>query len=311
MRRLFLFSCFLFLTAQLLPATTVSRHHRRHAASATARRAGANGRHRASAKRVRLTRLRRARLLRMAMASPIHGTHDSLIHQNIMVGQDQLERIQDDQQLVELITHQQLVELPEDGTIIVNNALPPERRYCRPWTRSFLASFAQDHFEEFHRPLMVTSAVRTVDVQRQLRRWNVNAAALDGDTASPHLTGAAVDISKVGMTRAELNWARQYLLKLVNDGTLDAEEEFLQPVFHVTVYKSFDPSSVPAPTLVDPVIQLPAAAPLVAPAGGSEPGQPAPIPPLESPLAPATPPVHVAPVPGNAVVDGKTTSTAD
>lgn len=193
----------------------------------------------------------------MAVASPIRGTHESLVHQNIMVGEDQLERIQDEAQLDDLISHQALIELPQDETIFVNSALPLDRRYCRPWTHSFLKSFAEDHYEQFHKPLMVTSAVRTVVVQQQLRRWNVNAAGLEGDTASPHLTGAAVDVAKQGMTRAELIWARQYLLKRVNEGTLDAEEEFLQPVFHITVYKSFDPASVPAPAALEDVVDLP------------------------------------------------------
>jgi hypothetical protein len=218
----------------------------------------------------------------MAMASPIRGTRESLVHQNIMVGQDQLERIQDETQLVDLISHQALIDLPEDETILVNAALPLDRRYCRPWTRSFLATFAEDHFEQFHRPLLVTSAVRTVTVQQQLRRWNVNAAGLEGDTASPHLTGAAVDVAKQGMTRAELRWARQYLLNLVNEGTLDAEEEFLQPVFHITVYKSFDPASAPAPVPLEEVVDLPVFdAPLNEPAvSPSEPAQPMPIPAL-------------------------------
>ncbi len=192
------------------------------------------------------------------MTSPIHGTHASLVRQNLMVGEDQLERIQDDAQLEELTRSHALSALPEDETIGVNPSLPIDRRYCRPWTRSFLSSIAQDHFERFHRPLLVTSAVRTVLVQQQLRRWNGNAAGLEGDTASPHLTGAAVDIAKQGMTRAELNWARQYLLDLQDQGKLDAEEEFLQPVFHVTVYKSFDPDSVPVASAPVPTVATPA-----------------------------------------------------
>jgi hypothetical protein len=308
MRRLSIVFC-LLLSVQFLSGATVRRHHRRTHRSSTVE-SGRTGkrRHHASTRRVRVTRLRRARLLRMSMASPIRGTHESLVHQNIMVGQDQLERIQDDMQLVDLVTHQALIELPQDGTILVNSALPVERRYCRPWTRSFLLSFAQDHFQQFHRPLLVTSAVRTVTVQQQLRRWNVNAAGLEGDTASPHLTGAAVDITKQGMTRAELKWARQYLLNLVNEGTLDAEEEFLEPVFHVTVYKSFDPASVPAPMLVDPIITLPATAeqPDSPPSGSSDQAtEPAPIPPLETPASPVTPPARSVPAgPRSAVVQG-------
>jgi hypothetical protein len=253
MRKFFFFCCVLVLcgvSASFSWGATVHRHRARRASSLTR----VHHRHSARIRRARLSRIRRVRLLRMALASPIHGTHESLVRQNMMVvGEDQLERIQDDAQLEELTRSQALTALPDDETIRVNPGLPLERRYCRPWTRSFLSSFAQDHYERFHRPLLVTSAVRTVAVQQQLRRWNGNAAGLEGDTASPHLTGAAVDIAKQGMTRAERKWAQQYLLDLQDQGKLDAEEEFLEPVFHVTVYKSFDPDSVPVASAPLPV----------------------------------------------------------
>jgi hypothetical protein len=40
--------------------------------------------------------------------------------------------------------------------------------------------------------------VRTVEYQRRLRMINGNAAAADGDIASPHLTGGTIDIAKQG-----------------------------------------------------------------------------------------------------------------
>ncbi len=178
--------------------------------------------------------------MRLALFSPLRGTHDSLVHQNLMVGQDNLERIQDDQQLSEMTENQQLLALPGTSQITFDPSLPENRRFCRPWTKTFLTEFAQAHWLKFHHQLQVNSAVRTVEFQQRLRRVNGNAAATDGDTASPHLTGATVDIAKHGMSRSELQWARQYLLELQKQGKLDAEEEFRQPVFHITVYKTFD-----------------------------------------------------------------------
>ena len=175
--------------------------------------------------------------------SPIHGSHESLVRQNQMVGQDLLERIEDDQQLSSLTDTQALVPLPENHKVTIESVLPENRRFCRPWTKSFVDAFAEAHWVKFHKYVQVNSAVRTVEVQQSLRRWNGNAAGLEGDTASPHLTGATIDISKRTMSRAEQQWAREYLFGLQKRGKLDAEEEFRQPVFHITVYKAFDPET--------------------------------------------------------------------
>jgi hypothetical protein len=86
---------------------------------------------------------------------------------------------------------------------------------------------------------MVSSAVRTVQYQKQLRRVNGNAADAEGDIVSPHLTGATIDIAKSGFTRRELAWMRVHLLTIQNAGKIDVEEEFRQACFHITVYRSY------------------------------------------------------------------------
>ncbi len=70
-------------------------------------------------------------------------------------------------------------------------------------------------------------------------RINGNAAAAEGDVASPHLTGATIDIAKSGLTRSEIYWMRNRLSVLQNEGKIDVEEEFRQACFHITVYKSY------------------------------------------------------------------------
>ena len=57
--------------------------------------------------------------------------------------------------------------------------------------------------------------------------------------ASPHLTGAAVDIAKKGLTPSEVAWMRAYLMPLQVAGKIDVEEEFKQSCFHISVYKSY------------------------------------------------------------------------
>jgi len=112
---------------------------------------------------------------------------------------------------------------------------------ARPWTAAFLSVLASDHYAAFHQPLQVDSAVRTVQFQQRLTHSNGNAAPSTGDTASPHLTGQAVDIAKHGLSITEIAWMRAYLQPLIDQGKIDVEEEFQQACFHISVYRSYDP----------------------------------------------------------------------
>ena len=174
-------------------------------------------------------------------ASPLAGSRESLIHQNEMADAEGLERIQDDADLNNRIAEGALVPVPVSESMRINEGLPDNRRYCRPWTADFLRSLAEAHAEAFpYSPLQVTSAVRTVEYQRRLQRINGNAAAADGDLASPHLTGGTIDLGKKGMSRREITWMRNWLMPLQQAGKIDVEEEFRQSCFHISVYKSFD-----------------------------------------------------------------------
>ncbi len=171
----------------------------------------------------------------------LRGSHDSLVRQNERNEADALERIEDDTDLADRISRGVLVPVPESSALAVNPALPQDRRYCRPWTASFLTDLARAHDAQFHRQLIVSSAVRTVEYQRHLMRRNHNAAAAEGDVVSPHLTGATIDIAKSGLNRRELAWMRERLLSLQNQGLIDVEEEFRQACFHITVYREYAP----------------------------------------------------------------------
>jgi len=171
--------------------------------------------------------------------APLRGSLESLIRQNEKTNADNLERIEDDADLRARISDGQLVRVPESDGLVVNAQLPEDRRYCRPWTAKFLSDLSRAHETQFHRAFEVSSAVRTVEYQKRLMRTNGNAAPAEGDVASPHLTGATIDIAKHGLTREEIYWMRNRLAALQNEGKIDVEEEFRQSCFHITVYKSY------------------------------------------------------------------------
>lgn len=173
------------------------------------------------------------------------GSHDSLVRQNVRGEAEGLLRIENDDALLTLRQSRSLVALPVSESLRVDERLPENRRYCRGWTAQFLTDVARVHYSRFGRPLQVNSAVRTVAYQRKLGRVNGNAAAAEGDTASPHLTGATVDIAKKGLSMQEIGWMRAFLLPLETAGKLDVEEEFQQACFHITVYKSYGPAEQP------------------------------------------------------------------
>lgn len=177
---------------------------------------------------------------RLALLPPLKGSHESLVRQNVRAEAEGLERIEDDADLNRLVRAGALVRLPTSQGLGVNPSMEQNRRYCRPWTSRFLTELAAAHYTRFRRSLQINSAVRTVEYQRRLMRTNGNAAPAEGDIASPHLTGATIDIGKKGLSVSEIGWLRAYLLPLQQAGRIDVEEEFRQACFHITVYKSYD-----------------------------------------------------------------------
>jgi hypothetical protein len=183
--------------------------------------------HRASVKRSRLRR---------ALWNPLfRPSHESLLRQNEEIDRLELPRIQDDEELERLKASQDLVPIVAGKTIRIDPRLDPDRRYCRPWTLEFVQDLSEAYYHEFHDQIQVNSAVRTVLVQKKLRRHNRNAAPESGDTASSHLAGITVDLQRRGMTKKEVRWVEQYMLPMKNLGLVEPEEERHQWVFHVAV----------------------------------------------------------------------------
>jgi len=179
--------------------------------------------------------------VRVARWNPVlRGSHDSLLRQNEEIDRLRLTRINDDQQLEELELRGELVSLQNSRSLQIAPNLELNRRFCRPWTRAFLEDLSQAFYAQFHQPIQVTSAVRTVDQQARLQRWNRNAAPIDGDTASSHLAGLTVDIGKRPMSRNQRVWIDQYVLKLQQLGLVEAAEERRQACYHIMVSNRYD-----------------------------------------------------------------------
>lgn len=180
---------------------------------------------------------------RLYVPPPLVGSLASLERQNRRDQAEGLSRIRNTAQLNEMRRAGELVAIPVSAGLRVSPQLPVDRRCTRPWTAKFLTNLSHAHYLRFDRPLQVNSAVRTVVYQRHLMRVNGNAAPATGDIASPHLSGATIDIAKKGLSLSEIAWMRAYLLPLQTAGKIDVEEEFYQSCFHITVYKAYMPES--------------------------------------------------------------------
>ena len=102
------------------------------------------------------------------------------MRQNEEIDRLQLPRIEDDAQLEELKSRQELVEIEENQALRVNPQLDPDRRYCRPWTLAFLNDMSDAYYKQFHTYIQVNSAVRTVELQL----WLLAARACETATTT-------------------------------------------------------------------------------------------------------------------------------
>lgn len=162
-------------------------------------------------------------------------SHDSLLRQNEEIDRLDLPRIQDDDELESLKSSGALVPIVESDSLKIEHGLDPSRRYCRPWTRDFVQDLSDAYYHQFHDRIQVNSAVRTVKIQKKLRRHNRNAAPADGDTASSHLAGVTLDLQRRGLSKEEIRFVERYLFYLNALGLVEPEEERRHWCFHVMV----------------------------------------------------------------------------
>jgi len=179
------------------------------------------------------------RFHRIAWNPVFRPSHESLLLQNAEIDRLNLPRIRDDKELNRLIANEDLVAIVPNQSLRIQPSLDPSRRYCRPWTRDFVEDISAAYYREFHQQIQVNSAVRTVLVQKKLRRHNRNAAPEKGETASSHLAGVTVDLQRRGMTRDQIKWMEEYMRPLKELGLIEPEEERRQWCFHVMVAGSY------------------------------------------------------------------------
>jgi hypothetical protein len=162
-------------------------------------------------------------------------SHESLLIQNAEIDRLELPRIQDETELEALKADGSLLEIVPSQSLKIEPSLDPSRRYCRPWTLQFVDDLSQSYYDRFHQQIQVNSAVRTVKVQKKLRRHNRNAAPADGDTASSHLAGVTVDLQRRGMSKEQIRWMEHYLFYMKALGLVEPEEERGHWCFHIMV----------------------------------------------------------------------------
>jgi hypothetical protein len=162
-------------------------------------------------------------------------SHESLLIQNAEINRLDLPRIQNDTELEALKADGSLLEIRSGEMLRFDPRLDPSRRYCRSWTLDFVDDLSQAYFNRFHEQIQVNSAVRTVIVQKKLRRHNRNAAPADGDTASSHLAGVTVDLQRRGLNKDQVHWMEHYLFYMKSLGLVEPEEERRHWCFHIMV----------------------------------------------------------------------------
>jgi hypothetical protein len=181
------------------------------------------------------------RRIRSILWNPLfRPSHDSLLRQNEEVDRLQLPRIVDDAQLEELKASGELVPIEASETLRIEPSLDPSRRYCRVWARDFVDDLSQIYYDRFHEQIQLNSAVRTIKVQKKLRRRNRNAAPAEGETASSHLAGITVDLQRRGMTKDQIRFVEYYLFYLHALGLVEPEEERRHWCFHIMVSDRYD-----------------------------------------------------------------------
>ena len=180
------------------------------------------------------------RLRRIRWNPVFKPSHESLLLQNAEIDRLNLPRIRDDKQLEALKASGDLVPIVPTEALRIQPSLDPNRRYCRQWTMDFLTDISQAYYKEFGDQIQVNSAVRTVVVQKKLRRHNRNAAPESGETASSHLAGLTVDLQRRGLTKAQIKWVEDYLRPLKDLGLIEPEEERRHWCFHIMVGGAYD-----------------------------------------------------------------------
>ena len=175
----------------------------------------------------------------------LRGTHDSLVRQNERSEEEGLERIEDDDDLNDRIARGMLVPVPASAGLIVNPELPeiaataapgpPLSHRPRACPRGPVPHAARGQLRGAHR--RVPEAADGDQRQRRPGRRRHRQPAPDRRhhrhrQVRPHAPRDRLDARPSARPQ--------------NAGKIDVEEEFQQPCFHITVYKSYVASTAVA-----------------------------------------------------------------
>lgn len=174
-------------------------------------------------------------------ANPLKGSKQAMRHKEQVADKYDLTYLEDGAMVDRFAKNGYLVPLRDCRTYYYATDSPDRYALVRPYTRKFLENLSREYYAQFHKQLKVTSAVRPKSYQHSLRHRNGNAAR-----ASPHATGAVIDVSKRGMSRREIRWMRQKLATYERLGYIDATEEFRQPTFDVMVFPTYTSQFAPS-----------------------------------------------------------------
>lgn len=177
---------------------------------------------------------------RVAHGHPLlKGSPASQIKQNEEADRVQLVRVANNVELEELVASGLIIQIPDIPGVRINERLPERFRFVRPWVVAFLTDLGKDFKERFGEEFQINSAIRTVEYQIHISKRNKNAAAVTGPKRSSHLTGAAIDIAKLPLTREQIVWLQVRLVALEKEKKIEATEEHHQAVFHIMVFPEY------------------------------------------------------------------------
>jgi len=160
-------------------------------------------------------------LSRPAVASTLHGSHASMVHQHAIAVRLDYSFVRTPAQLKALVADSALVRVRENGDLELSNVSYP---FTRPAVRDFVDWLAAEYRDATGSPLVVTSLTRPASLQPK------NASPL-----SVHPAGMAVDL-RIPAKTAALDWLEHTLLSLEQAGVVDVTREHHPPHLHVAVF---------------------------------------------------------------------------
>ena len=111
--------------------------------------------------------------------------------------------------------------------------------FIRPEARAVILQIAAIYREKFGRHLPITSLIRTIEYQKQLREVNPNATQID---IPPHTTGLAFDIYDGWMTAEEQDFLMGIIARMKSAGRIEALRENRDHI-HVFAFPSGRPAA--------------------------------------------------------------------